>query len=263
MKNAIQLLLVTLFIVTFTSCSSDNNDTFQEKLLKRVIEINNDGTSSTFNFTYNGNKIVSINSEINNQTFSYTGDLITRIIEFNTTTQHQIIFDYSYSDDKLTKVICSDNYELNYIYNGDGTVSYEKTTTDINNNTILLYHGTMSFQGENLSNDIRTLDNTAVNVLSKEEVSFVYDAKRNPLNNITGYNKLVDRFTTNSMNNATSSIEVVSTSFLDTEQVVSSAIQLPRVLQYDTSGYPTEILSDRPVFENQNGNHLKSLFFYE
>ncbi len=263
MKKAIQLLFVTLFIVTFTSCSSDSNNTFQEKLLKRIIEVNTDGTSSTFNFTYNGNKIVSINSEVNTQTFNYAGNLITRIIELNTITQLQTTFDYTYSNDKLTKVICSDNYELNYIYNENGTVSYEKTTRDLNNNIVLLFHGTFSFQGENIYEDKKILDTTGLNVLSKEEVSFVYDTKRNPLNNITGYNKLLDHFKNISANNATSSIETASTSFLETDQVVSTAIQLPRVFQYDNNDYPTETISDRPVFENQNGNHLKSLYFYE
>ena len=263
MRKAIQLLFITLFIAAFTSCSSDNNETSQEKLVNRVVEVNNDGTSSTFNFIYNGNKIVSINSDVNSKTFTYTGDLITKIIEFNNETLVQTTFDYSYNDNNLIKVICSDNYELNYMYNTDGTVSYEKTTLDSNNNIILLFHGTLSFQGENIFEDKKTHDNTAVNILSKEEVSFVYDNKKNPLSNITGYNKLLDQLKNISSNNTTSSIEIASTTFLDTEQIISSAIQLPRVFLYDNDGYPTEIISDRPVFENQNGNHLKSLFFYE
>lgn len=262
MRKAIYLVFVTLFIVTITSCTSDNVDVVQLKLLKKVIEINVDGTSSTYNFTYNGTKIVSINSELNTKTFTYTNNLITKIIELDNATQLQTTYTYSYIDDKLTQIICSDNYELNYTYNADGTISYKKTTTDINNNIVLIYHGALSFQNENIHNDKKTFDNTAVNILSKEEVSFVYDAKKNPFNNITGYNKLLNRFNTNSINNATSSIEIASTSYLDTNQITSSAIQLPRVFQYDNGDYPIEIVSDKAVFENQNKRHLKSLYFY-
>lgn len=262
MKKAIQLLsIIFVFGLTFTSCTSSDNDVAEARLLKNVIEVNTDGTTSTYNFTYTGTKIVSIISENKSSTFTYTGDLITKITELNLATNVQTTFDYTYTADRLTKVICSDNYELNYTYNADGTVSYEKTTVDASNNTVLLFHGTISFQGENVYDNNKTLDTTAANVVSKEQVSFVYDAKRNPFNNITGYNKLLDHYNTISANNTASSTEIASTSYLDTDQAISSLKQYPRSFQYN-SGYPTEIVSDKPVFENQNNNHLKSVYIY-
>jgi uncharacterized lipoprotein YehR (DUF1307 family) len=261
MKKAIQILFVSVLMLSITSCSSDDNN--QEKLLKRVIEVNEDGSSSTTNLTYNGNHIVSIVSDTKSETFSYTGDLITRITSLDMTNQMQITFDYSYTDDKLTKVISSDNYELNFTHNENGTVSYEKTMIDNDNNEILIYHGTLYFQGQNALEDIRILDNIPENVLSKEEVSFEYDGKKNPMYNITGYSKLLDRFATISANNAISSIKITSTTFLDTEQGISAAIQYPRNYHYDNNGYPKEIVSEYTVFGNQNPNHVKSLYFYE
>ncbi len=261
MKKAIQILFVSVLMLAITSCSNEDNN--QEKLLKRVIEVNQDGTSSTTDFTYNGNQIVTIVSATKSETFSYTGNLITRITSMDIPNQAQTTFDYIYTGTKLTKVICSENYELNFVHNANGTVSYEKTMFDTNNNEILVYHGLLYFQGQNALEDKRVLDNTSANILSKEEVSFVYDSKRNPLHNITGYSKLLDRFTTISANNAVSSIEIASTKFLDTDQATSSAIQHPRNYQYDNDGYPTEIVSNQPVFGNQNPNHLKSLYFYE
>ena len=50
---------------------------------KKIIELNQDGTSSTFNFTYNGEKIISIESEETSKKFTYFGNLITQIIELN------------------------------------------------------------------------------------------------------------------------------------------------------------------------------------
>lgn len=263
MKKAFQLLLVTLFIATLTSCSSDNNDIVREKLLKSIVEVNTDGTSSTYNFTYNGNKIVSIDSETFSKTFSYTDNLITKIVELNNETHKQTTFDYLYSDNKLIKIICSDNYNLNYVYNQDGTVSYEKTTTDTNNNIVLLFHGVISFKNGNVYEDKKIDDNTDVNILQKEEVSFVYDTKRNPLNNIVGYDKLLDHFNAISSNNTTLCVKNNSISYLGTDQIISSATQHSRVFKYDNEGYPTEILSEKPVFENQNTNHQKSLYFYK
>lgn len=261
MKKAIQFLLISFLALAITSCSNEDNN--QEKLLKRVIEVNQDGSSSTTNFTYNGNQIVNITSETKSETFAYTGDLITRITATDIPNQEVTIFDYIYTNGKLTKVICSENYELNFVHNADGTVSYEKTMLDTNNNEVLVYHGTLSFQGQNAREDERVLDNTATNILSKEEVSFTYDAKSNPLYNITGYSKLLDRFSTISANNAVSSTEINSITYLDTAQGTSSAVQHPRSCLYDNDGYPTEILSNKPVFGDQNANHLKSLYFYE
>lgn len=262
MKKAIQLLSI-VFVLTFASCTSSDNAIVQEKLLSRLVEMNIDGTSSTYNFTYNGNKIVTINSETSTKTFNYTGDLITRITELDLVSQVQTTFDYIYDNDRLTRVICSENYELNYTYNANGTVSYEKTTQDAGGNTILLFHGAMTFSGENVYQDEKIMDDTPVTILSKEQVSFFYDAKRNPFINITGYSKLLDHFNTISANNTTSSTEIASVSYLDTDQATSSLIQHPRSFQYDTDDYPTEIVSQKAILENQTANHLKTLYFYE
>lgn len=263
MKKVFQILFVSLLVISFTSCTSDDN-TNQEQLLQRLIEVNVDGSTSTTNFTYNGNNIVSIISETSSETFAYTGDLITRISKMDIPNQQLTVFDYIYTNDKLTKVISSENYELNFVHNADGTVSYEKTMLDANNNQVLVYHGTLYFQGENALEDKRVMDiNSSTSIVTKQEVSFVYDTKNNPFYNITGYNKLLDRFTTISANNHVSSIEINAVNYLDTDQATSSAVLCPRQCQYDTNDYPTEIVSDRPVFGNPNSNHLKTLFFYE
>lgn len=263
MKKVIQFLsIVFLFVLTFTSCTS-SDATVEEKLLSRLVEMNTDGTSATYNFTYNGNKIVSITSENSATTFTYTGDLITRITELDLASVVETTFDYSYTDNRLTHVICSENYELNYVYNADGTVSYEKITHDTSGNVVLLFHGVMTFSGENVNDSKKTFDDTPVTILLKEEVSFAYDAKRNPFSNITGYSKLLDHFTTISAYNTASSIEMGSTSYLDADQAVSWALLHQRVFQYDVDDYPTEIVSDKAVLGNQSANHLETLYFYE
>jgi hypothetical protein len=66
-----------------------------------------------------------------------------------------------------------------------------------------------------------------------------------------------------SKNNVTSILEINSTKYLDTEEEVSSLVQITKQYTYDKQGYPKEVFSTKPVFGNENPNHLKSLYFYE
>jgi hypothetical protein len=263
MKKVFYLFLATLFITSINSCSSDLDDTSKEKLLKKVVEVHQNESTSDIDFTYDGNKIVTIESESTNKTFTYTGNLITKIIEVNNTTQAQTTFDYSYTNNLLTKVISSDNYTLNYTHQSNGTVSYQKTTTDVNNAIILLEHGTLYFQNQNLTKFEKTLDNTGVNILTKETLEFVYDKKVNPLKNITGFTKLLNYTSLFSTNNSTSRFDIYSTNNLETETYISSLVPTYKAYNYDKDGYPKELISDESLFENENPNHLKSLYFYE
>lgn len=263
MKKVLSLFYIAVFVTTLTSCSNDIDDTVQVKLVQKIIEVNEDKTSSTLNFTYNGNKISSIESEEFIKTFIYTGNLITKIIEVNKKTQTQTTFDYNYTNDLLTKVISSDNHTLNYTHEADGTITFEKTTTDTNNNTIVLWRGTLSLNTNNVTENNKTLEPSGTNVLQKEEFNFGYDTRSNPLRNIVGFNKLLDHSNMISKNNVTSILEINSTKYLDSEEEVSSAFVIKKQYTYDKQGYPKEALTTKPVFGNDNPNHLKSLYFYE
>jgi hypothetical protein len=263
MKKVLSLFYIAVFVTTLTSCSNDIDDTIQVKLVQKIIEVNEDKTSSTLNFTYDGTKISSIESEEFIKTFIYTGNLITKIIEVNKKTQTQTTFDYNYTNDLLTKVISSDNHTLNYTHEADGTITFEKTTTDTNNNTIVLWRGTLSLNTNNVIENNKTLEPSGTNVLEKEEFNFGYDTRSNPLRNIVGFNKLLDHSNMISKNNVTSILEINSTKYLDSEEEVSSAFVIKKQYTYDKQGYPKEAISTKPVFGNDNPNHLKSLYFYE
>ncbi len=263
MKKVIYLFFVSLFITTLTSCTDDADETVQVKLVQKIIEVNKDESTSTVDFTYDGNKIVTIESESTSKTFTYTGNLITKIIEVNTLTQAQTTFDYSYTNDLLTKVVNSDNYTLNYTHQANGTITSEKTTTDTNNNTIVLWRGILSLNTNNVIENNKTFENSGINVLEKKELSFIYDSKVNPLRNIVGFNKLLDHSEIISANNYTANIVISSAKYLDRDEEVSSLVQITKQYTYDKQGYPKEALSTKPVFGNENPNHLKSVYFYE
>lgn len=263
MKKAFNLFFITVFVTILTSCTADVDYTVQVKLVQKIIEVNQDKTSSTINFTYDGEKISSIESEEVSKTFIYTDNLITKIIEVNKITQAQTTFDYNYTNDLLTKVISSDNHTLNYTHQADGTITFEKTTTDTNNNTTVLWRGTLSLNTNNVIENNKTLETSVANIERKEEFNFGYDTRSNPLRNIVGFNKLLDHSNMISKNNVISILEINSTKYLDTEEEVSSLVQITKQYTYDKQGYPKEVFSTKPVFGNENPNHLKSLYFYE
>lgn len=264
MKKANKILgLVLVFLITLCSCSNENVGQVQVQFLKKIVEVSIDGASNTTLLAYDGNKIVNIDKFDKHSEFYYTGDFITRIVESDKTNQHVNTLEYFYSDGQLTRISSSDNYVLNYIHNAEGTVSYEKLTKDSNNNDVRIYHGTLYFQSGNLFKDHRFLDDAGKNVLAENSISFEYDDKNNALNNILGYNKLLDYSRTISSNNVVSSFKISSVKYLDVDRATSSAHIYKSKCQYDSMGYPTEIVSENLIFGGNDYNHLKSILFYD
>lgn len=253
MKNKIVLLWVlSIFVLTLCSCSTDNDDTV--KLLKKVVETSEAGTSETSLFTYDGTEIVSIDGVQKRTDFTYTDGLITKAVTLNKTNQLLETIEYSYLEGKLVEAESLGNYRINYIHNSDKTVSYEKFTIS-GNQQVKEFHGTLYFENENFIKEERILDNTASGVLSKYSVSFDYDSKYNPLYNILGYKKLLDYNEGASSNN--SLISTVITSISKDDQITSSANFYKSSFKYDLDNYPTEQVS-----ENGNTGYLKTTYFY-
>ncbi len=262
MKNVIKLLcFVAVAGLTFTSCSNDST-TYQAKLLKRLVEVSNDGSSGETLFTYDGNKIVSIDSDAKSSDFTYTNNLITTVVEIDNATLEENTLNYTYQNNQLVKVVSSLNYEMHFVHNANGTVAYEKTTKDNEGNEILLFHGILYYQNGNLVKDERTLDDAGMNVISTRVQTYQYDSRNNPLVNVLGFNKLLDQFTVASVNNVIATYKESTIRYTDTDQVISSANLYNHVCKYDAENYPSEIVSEKPFFGIENSNHSKSQFFY-
>jgi hypothetical protein len=255
------VLILSIILISLSSCSTDNNSNPQ-KLLKSLVEVSTDGSTTTTQFYYSGSKISSAESEQFRTEFTYTDDLITKIVSFNKESNHQTTFVYLYSNGVLTKLTSSDNYEIQYTYNNDGTVNYIKYLTNNNSNPSVVYHGVLTFKNENLTKDKRISNTAGSDVLSQKTTTMDYDNKRNPLHNIVGYSKLLDGFKTISMNNIANTLEESSIKYISTDQIVSSAKNYTSTYKYDSDGYPIEITSERGFFYSDNTNHLKSLLYY-
>lgn len=170
--------------------------------------------------------------------------------------------EYSYSAGKLTKIISSDNYVVNYVHNTDGSISYEKLTKDANNLEVKIHHGILYFQNGNLSKDEKIFDNAGKGVLVKNTIEIAYDAKKNSLNSILGFNKLLDYSKVISANNAITNIEISSVKNADDDQVTSSIKRYDSQYEYNSNGYPIEIVSEKIIFGGTDSKHLKSQLFY-
>lgn len=257
-------LFFTAIVLFFTlsSCSSDAAAASDAttKLLGKMVDVATNGSSTTTSFTYNANKIVSIDGVSKHVYFNYTNDLITKIVTLDDATQSQTVVTYAYADGNLVKITSSENYVINYVHNADGTVSYEKLILD-NNNEVLVYKGTLYFQNGNLAKDERTLAITATEV-SKEIVTYQYDAKSNPLHNVVGFSKLLDNSSAISVNNVTRTQEESRKEYISSGQITSSMVLFVSANQYDADGYPTVITSEKAFIGVSTANHKKTEFYY-
>ena len=255
-------IAIVLFF-TLSSCSSDSAAASDAttKLLGKMVDVATNGSSTTTSFTYNANKIVSIDGPSKHMSFNYNNDLITKIVTLDDATQSQTVVTYAYADGNLVKITSSENYVMNYTHNADGTISYEKLTLDNNNNEVLVYKGTLYFQNGNLAKDERTLAITATEV-SKAIVTYQYDAKSNPLHNVIGFSKLLDNSSAVSVNNVTRTQEESRKEYISSGQITSSMVLFVSANQYDADGYPTVITSEKAFIGESTANHKKTEFYY-
>jgi hypothetical protein len=259
MKKAINIFwILSAFLAVFYSCSKDKDDNV--KFLKQLVEISADGTSTTTDFTYNGNEIKSIDGVKQHTDFSYMDGLITKIIVLDKTNQAVNTIEYSYLRGKLVSAKSLNNYIINYTPNSDGSIVYEKTDISAGNKGVKIYHGVLYFQKKNFIKDERTFDSTPSGVSSNYSISFEYDSNNNPFYSILGYEKLLDQNDVISANN--SLITVVTNSSAKNDQITSSANFYKSTFKYDEDGYPTEKVLESAMPVDGSSDYLKSQYFY-
>jgi hypothetical protein len=252
-----------LIVVLTTLCACTNEPIEQEvSMLKRIVEVSVDGSSSKTTLHYNGIKIASIDKGDAVLEFFYTGSLITKIIETNKETSHINTLDYYYVEGILSKITSSDNYVVSYTHNKDGSVSYEKWTKSANNTAVKEYYGTLFFDNENLVKEERVNEDSQKGLLTTKTLNRFFDNRNNALRHILGFDKLLDFAKTASSNNCILHSESYSEKHLDTDQIISSIKRVDNKIKYNATGYPIEIISENRVFGDSDSKHLKSQLFY-
>jgi hypothetical protein len=190
------LYLFSAIALTLASCSNDDDSNNSSgTLLSKTIETFGDGTIETTDFEYNGNKIVSVSSDLYSRDetiYTYTGDLITKEEYFfdDGIDSFEEVIDYEYdSNNRLIKSIRTDQYgdieTDNFTYNSNGTVSF---TTNVNSTRKA--SGTIYFNGNQpYKKEITENPGTAFEMSRVEESTF--DLKVSPFANVTGFYKII------------------------------------------------------------------------
>lgn len=251
--------ILSVLLFAFYACSTESVDTI--KLLKRVVTTSSDGASTSTMYTYIGSKIVSIDGVLKHTDFTYDNDLITKIVVFDKQNQLSESIECSYVGGQLVQVKSLNNYRISYVYNLNGTISFEKFILDSDNPEVKVSHGTLYFQNENLIKTETIADDTPEGTISTSNVSFEYDSKNNPMRNVLGYRKLLDQNQKISLNNSLTSVLISTTTQGD--QVTSSAKFYKTAFKYDVDDYPIEEVSETAILDNGTIGYLKTDYFYQ
>jgi hypothetical protein len=242
-------LFSALTLVLISSCSSDDSSSSDSSgivLLKKTIRTDSDGLKITTNFTYDGNKLVSIvdNSGDGNTYYTYTNDLIIKEVyklpdgtveQINTyeydTNKRLVVFVRSEPIDELgTKHV--------YIYNADGTISIKDYIGDDKSQTVFNGEGKITFTNGEI---------TSITTDYSPDKAYTYDDKNNPMKNVIGLDKIAfeDSDASGIFHN------IVSEKDTESNEVVGTY-----VFTYNSDNYPVKSI------DTEHGEKTTTEYFY-
>lgn len=244
--------------MVLASCSSDDATSIEEILpmtvhLTKTIETDQDGSLTTV-YTYDGNKIKeTIDSDGYKMVFTYTGDLITRAVEYDDegAIYGDDVYVYNAQGQLIQNFYSSEGYKdkYDYTHNADGTISVAKYTTAHNSDVYVL-----SYNGKIFSNKVEEyVAAIAGSPAFTATHTFTYDDKNNPMVNITGFDKLAflgDRSATNYTNNVIKEVYTTSTNL---NQPMSTS-----VYSYTDANFPATSVETYV----DNGETVSTQYFY-
>lgn len=225
MKN---IFLVLLAVVVLSGCSKDDekNNSVNSLLIKKT-----ESEDGIVTYTYNGNKISEIASEIydlgkiirGKSVYTYEGGLIVKRQSFNENgTLSPFKEEFFYEDNKLKNYNFIDGEYIRktmYTHNNDGTVSFN--TYKVNSETkaeTYLDSGIYTFSNGNL---IKYEDSNEIRI-------YEYDDKYNPFKNILGLSKI--------LGNTSNTNNVLKTTIINKD--FDSTNVNSYEYDYNSNGYP-------------------------
>ena len=253
MKKAAQLLLVSLFVLTFVSCSS-YSDTDNTVLLKKLTSVTM-GQNATHTFSYNGTKLTKVAFEIEAQTdgigydkYVYNGDLITEIKRYNASNQNTATTKFTYNiNNQLTAVVKlqpASNYGFKnvFAYNIDGSVLVTGYSGDLNSQTNLS-DITEKFYFQNGEVSQKDYSSTTLSF----STTYAYDNANHPMHNVTGINAIkLYNFITNGLFGMQHNMSQQTTTISG-----NAATQITMQADYNTDNYPAALYSADGMYQYQ------------
>jgi hypothetical protein len=229
-------LLSVIFLVC-TSCCNDNDDSSNladSILVKKVLVTSGDKVIEQ-KIIYDGYKIVSIiwNGGFR-ENFTYTGNLITKIEDVDSSGAVLGGTEYNYNNGKIYSSLSYKFFFVHeylslvkFVHNEDGTVSYQHYKV---NSRTGEEEGKDSFSGKYFFKDGNRIKGESYhNSVFERSTSYEYDTKYNNFKNVLGYNLLLGYMP--SINN------VVRSKSIQKSGIVSEQVNF---YVYNRQGYPTK-----------------------
>jgi hypothetical protein len=283
MKKLIYLLFALIIAVMINSCSKDEdseNDTNQiddplevkeDVLVKKITRTDEQGYVQTVDFIYDGNKIISLETEQEIYSFFYSGNLIIRKEVFNKEYKNTEITNYTYNGKNLK----TKNNITFVSYNGDDIFfkAPDETITTTFSSDMYKYRGYVYFEQDNVFEYITVNENYDLllfgplypSTIIQYNYRYTYDEYKNPFNNIIGMGYLLnnDREFAQTLHllNGTCKkniTKIEAFSYLTywgnptSVTVNQPAYTYERVYTYNELSYPSEI--NEKVYKNASGN---------
>lgn len=243
------LCLFSAALLALASCSNDDNNSSNPAssiLVKKITEFENDKSVSR-DVLYSGNKIVKITDTDGSVTkFTYTGDVIAKIENFDEKGELDGTTEYSYVNGKLANEVEKEKdatyyYKTKYIHNADGTIDYDSFRGVVATGVEEEYGAT----GKYTYKDGNLVKLEVSYYGSERSYTYEYDAKNSPFKNVTGFSLLLgDEPAVNNV--------IKETSISGSGVNVNTSV-ITYTYKYDANNYPTEKVATFP-----NGNSTSS-----
>lgn len=257
------LYVFSALALLFVSCSSEDTpeDTSSTAsvLLKRIVETDPDGIVSTATITYSGNKIVKMSFDDGTyENYTYTGDLITKSESFDENDDLYESFIYVYdSNGKLTEsrwldyVSPSGSSKQVYVYNADGTISFQEFLGDVDSQTNFYREGKI------YANKYEEYVPEEVGSYPAHTIThtFTFDDKNQPMKNVTGFDKTWFAFSGYGINSANNITSDLHTNTLGVYQPITST-----VYTYNSQNYP---ITEAETNHTNSDEVTNIQYFYE
>lgn len=200
-------------------------------LLKKLVHTYSGGQISVLDVLYNDTKIVSDKDGSNVTSYTYTGDVITKIEKLDNSGNVYFTKEYVYANGKVDYIFSNEfgsYFKTKYLYNPDGSIFYSKLKSDSLRNdgedTGITGRYTFSegnlIQSQNYSGSTETV------------TTYEYDTKNNPRLNILGFNLLIDAYDLSAFNNV-----IKRTIKMNNPEATVTTIYN---YEYDANGYPVK-----------------------
>jgi len=265
MKKLILGLSIVLFAISCSS-SDDENIPTDPVVEIPVLPTKLSNSDDTGTFKYNGNKVSEINWVDYKVVCEYTGDLITRMIDYDAAGAKEATTDFTYSNDKLTKVVFVEGNVTEtsiYSYPSTNTVNATVTRTSTSQGSPVVYKDVITYtlnNGNVVSEEMNYYNNGTLR--GKISATYTYDDKNTAYKNILGFDKIMV-YTFDGDENTVGRNNLLTKNHTNTP-VGSSVSKYKNVntITYSAAGYPTQIITNQYNASNQLNSTSTDFFEY-